>query len=103
MSHNWKGSDRRARLPSDWPARVAKTKHLARNQCQWILPSGKRCPRKGTDCDHIIPGDNHEQANLQLLCGHHHGLKTAKESQEGRWGKKKIVPRSEGPHPGTLN
>lgn len=102
MSHKWEGSDRRARLPADWPKRVAKTKHLAKNRCQWILESGRRCPRKGTDCDHIIHGDNHSQANLQLLCEAHHSIKTSREARAAL-ARRKITPREEPPHPGALN
>lgn len=102
MAGNWQGSDRRSRLPSDWPKRVAETRRLAKGRCQQILPSGKRCPRDGTDADHIRPGDDHRQVNLQWLCDAHHKAKTAKEGTQGRWGKKKITPRTEGPHPGRL-
>ena len=43
-----------------------------------------RCVEPGTDCDHIVHGDNHDQGNLQWLCGWHHDRKTAREAREAR-------------------
>lgn len=94
----WEGSDRRQRLPADWKERVLKVKDRARNQCEWRLPSGKRCPRAGTDVDHRNPGDDHSLRNLQLLCPHHHGKKTASEGVYGRRVKK--ISRPAERHPG---
>lgn len=102
MSGQWRDSDRKSRLPADWPARVAETKRLAKNRCQQKLPSGKRCPRRGVDCDHISRGDDHRQSNLQMLCVAHHTAKTTQEAAVGRRRRKKIRPRTEGQHPGTI-
>lgn len=97
----WEGSDRRSRLPADWPRRVAKVKVRDGGRCTWRLPSGARCPRPGTDVDHRVPGDNHDLSNLQLLCEHHHDKKTQYEAWAGkrkkRQGRQKRVER----HPGT--
>lgn len=87
----WEGSDRRERLPDDWPDRVAYVKERDRGRCTWKLPSHKRCPRRGTDVDHRIPGDDHSYENLQLLCAHHHAQKTAREGLQGR--RKRRAPR----------
>lgn len=96
----WETSDRRDRLPPDWHKRVAKVKERDGGRCTWKLRSGKRCPRRGTDVDHRVSGDNHELSNLQLLCEDHHKRKTQWEAQAGR-GKRKPPPRREERHPGV--
>jgi 5-methylcytosine-specific restriction enzyme A len=60
----WEGSDRKERLPDDWDA-----KHAAADErnplriCHW-------CGRPGSsDLDHIIPGDDHSQDNLDWIHG----------------------------------
>lgn len=45
--------------------------------------TGDRCPELATDCDHITPGDNHDVANLQALCGYHHSVKSGREGRAG--------------------
>lgn len=95
----WETSDRRLRLPPDWPQRVAEVWKRDRGQCTWRLPSGARCPRKGADVDHRVPGDNHDLRNLQLLCRHHHDKKTQREAFAGR---RKTKKRPEERHPGML-
>ena len=54
--------------------------------CRWTHPDGTRCTTPATDIDHIIPfayfpnrAAANELANLQALCAHHHGIKTAHE------------------------
>lgn len=105
----WEGSDRRGRLPANWPALIAAVKKRARatsrlgiEQCEARLPSGKRCPRQGTDVDHIIPGDDHSLKNLRLLCGYHHGKKSSREGFEARQAYKRSKYRPREEHPGTL-
>lgn len=96
----WENSDRRSRLPADWSDRVAKVKDRDGGRCTWTLPSGARCPRVGTDVDHRVPGDNHDLRNLQLLCQHHHGRKTAQEGFRGRQKKRIGRKKREERHPG---
>lgn len=106
---SWDSSDRRQRLPENWGSlvRAVKTKakatsRLGIEQCQARLPSGARCPRVGTDVDHVIPNDDHSLKNLRLLCPTHHGKKSSKEGAEARraFKQSKYRPREE--HPGTL-
>ena len=96
----WAGSTRRSRLPANWPALVAETRRLAQGQCQWVEDDA-RCATPGTDCDHIIAGDDHRQSNLQWLCGPHHRQKTALEGVEAR----SQFPTKRGPeaHPGLIS
>jgi len=98
----WENSDRKARLPADWPKRVAAVKKRDGGRCTWKLPSGARCPRVGTDVDHRDPGDNHDLRNLQLLCRHHHDKKTAREGIMGRRRKKRVKKGRPQRHPGAL-
>ena len=96
----WEGSDRRSRLPDNWPALVAEVKKRDAGRCTWRLPSGKRCPRIGTDVDHRKAGDDHRLENLQLLCPHHHGRKTAMEGVRAR--RRPKAPKRIERHPGQF-
>jgi len=87
-------------LPSDWPARVAATKAAAGGRCEQILPSGKRCPRPGTDCDHKSDPLNHD--DLQWLCRRHHDIKTGEEARAGRVKKGTVTRPAETRHPGRI-
>jgi hypothetical protein len=103
---NWQGSDRAKRLPRDWPARRRFVMDRAGWRCQWMrTDTGDRCPELATDCDHITPGDNHDVANLQALCGYHHSVKSGREGRAGsdadrqpggRWSRMRERPT----HPG---
>ncbi len=98
----WHGSDRRARLPSNWP--VLRAKVLARDgyRCVAVLrDTGLRCAATATDVDHIIPGDDHAMTNLQALCVWHHARKTAAESAAARR-PRLSRRRPEERHPGDL-
>lgn len=98
----WEGSDRRLRLPPDWKQRVAAVWKRDGGQCTWKLPrTGKRCPRKGADVDHIRNNDDHSLGNLRLLCRHHHDQKTQREALFGR-ARRKLPKRAEEPHPGKF-
>lgn len=79
----WAASTRRQRLPKDWQKRVRQVKRRDRNTCQ---ACGKPAP--DGDVDHIVPGDNHDLANLQLLCAGKtgcHAAKTKAERIAARW------------------
>lgn len=98
----WETSDRRLRLPPDWPERVKKVWARDKGRCTWRLPSGKRCPRRGADVDHRVNNDNHDLSNLQLLCGHHHDKKTQREAYAGRQKRKPHRPKRPDRHPGRF-
>lgn len=95
----WETSDRRSRLPKNWASElVPAVKRRAGGRCEWKLPSGTRCPRVGTDVDHVRSGDDHRLSNLRLLCEHHHDKKSARE---GVWARAKKKPtRKAERHPG---
>lgn len=96
----WAGSTRRARLPDDWPQRVRQIKARDRGQCQ-ATDHAPRCDGRGTDVDHIEPGDDHSLENLQLLSRACHVAKTARETAERNRTKVTGRKRPER-HPGTI-
>lgn len=87
-------------LPPNWWKLVAETKRLAGGRCQWRLPSGKRCPRDGTDADHIGNNEDHSQGNLRWLCSFHHKKRTSAQALAARVGPPKKVREEQ--HPGRL-
>lgn len=74
----WAGSTRRARLPKDWPARVAATRERARGLCEAAVHH-PACDGLGRECDHVKRGDDHELSNLQWLSVPCHKQKTKDE------------------------
>lgn len=98
----WESSDRRSRLPSNWNELVKQVWARDKGRCTWRLPSGKRCPRKGSDVDHRVNNDDHSLSNLQLLCRTHHDKKTQREAWAGRAKRKQATRRPEERHPGAM-
>lgn len=93
----WYTSDRRDRLPSDWPKLVAQTKARANGRCQ-ASEHEPDCDGIGRECDHIVPGDDHRPSNLQWLSTPCHRAKTTRDNQARaalRW-------RPAEAHPGAL-
>lgn len=80
----WQGSTRKYRLPPDWPQRRAAV--IARDHGTCQMPQADRlpCGAPGTDVDHIQRGDNHDLANLWLLCRACHTTKTQAEAAAAR-------------------
>ena len=60
----WNTSHRHDRLPPDWQRIRAEVKARANGRCQ-AKHHAKGCNGIGTDCDHIIPGDDNSLDNLQ--------------------------------------
>ena len=89
----WSSSDRRQRLPKDWPKRRAAVKRRAGGRCEAAVHVPE-CDGIGTDCDHIKAGDDHSLANLQWLSLPCHKAKTAAE----RPSRKRPAEK----HPGLL-
>lgn len=75
-------TDRSQRLPDNWETIRQHVKARAHGRCQARLHNGTQCTAKGTDCDHIQHGDNHNLDNLQWLCRWHHKQKTRQEAQQ---------------------
>lgn len=74
----WEGSTRRSRLPADWPK--IRLRILERDPICQICHEAL-----STDVDHIQPGDDHSDENLQGACRSCHLSKTAIEANQKRW------------------
>lgn len=101
----WAGSDRRSRLPKDWPRIRNRVLKRDGHRCTHTDYRGVRCPEIATDVDHIIPGDDHSEANLRSLCEWHHKKKSSGEGGAARAAaRKKINQRFQRveKHPGLL-
>lgn len=75
----WEGSTRRSRLPKNWAQICKRIKRRDGYRCTNIFEVGGRCTQAGTDVDHIIPGDDHSDDNLRLLCTWCHARKSGQE------------------------
>jgi 5-methylcytosine-specific restriction enzyme A len=84
MPGGWAGSDRRERLPPDWRRIVARILARDNHQCQAPKLDGTLCLAPATQVDHIVPGDDHRDENLQALCRWHHGRKSSAEGNAAR-------------------
>lgn len=93
----WDTSDRRQRLPDDWPTRRQVVLTRDGHRCTWVV-DGTRCPDPATDVDHIVNNDDHSYDNLTSLCAPHHRTKTAAEAAAGR--RRSGIRRPTEPHPG---
>lgn len=82
MSGHWEGSTRKARLPKGWETKT-RPRILKRDghTCQ-LQYSG--CTRHANQVDHIQPGDDHSDTNLQAACAWCHGIKSAREGVAAR-------------------
>jgi len=86
----WKGSDRRDRLPDDWPRIRARVLKRDGHRCTHINDRGERCQDRATDVDHIRRGDDHREANLRSLCDWHHRQKSSGEGGAATAVKRRI-------------
>lgn len=97
---SWHTSDRRTRLPRNWPVIRAATIARAGGHCQ-ATTHDPRCDGTATDVDHITPGDNHHPSNLQALSAACHRAKTARESAQRAKRRAALRRRPEEQHPGA--
>lgn len=101
---NWEGSDRRSRLPADWPRIRARVLKRDGHRCTHH-DNGIRCTERATDVDHVRRGDDHSEHNLRSLCGSHHAVKSSREGAEARAAKRRAIDkrfRRVEKHPGLL-
>ena len=107
----WKGSTRRDRLPPHWRRLRERVRRRAGGRCEGPTSAATgqregdtaRCVHEGNECDHIVPGDDHREVNLQWLCGRCHAEKTKRETSEGL--KRHLAKRfrKKGKHPGLID
>lgn len=79
MAGGWQNSDRRSRLPENWPKLRNRILKRDGHRCTHTNDEGVRCPDDATDVDHILPGDDHRESNLTSLCPWHHQKKSGRE------------------------
>lgn len=101
MSGQWRGSDRKSRLPADWPQRRRRILERDGYRCQELTAYGP-CTQIATDVDHVAPGDDDRDENLQSLCADHHAKKSAREGAEAKRRKYTQRRRPPEPHPGSF-
>ena len=105
MSGQWRGSDRRARLPDNWESLRKQVHRRDRSQCQVRMDSGRLCLEPAIDVDHIRRGDDHRLENLRCICDWHHRRKSSQEGGnefQRRLSKSKASFRRTETHPGLL-
>ena len=102
MSGGWANSDRKARLPDDWPLLRQIVIERAGGRCEIVKRNGKRCWDKGTDVDHKVAGDDHSLANLQLICPWHHQRKSSREGNAAKAVSLNALKRPPEPPPGLI-
>lgn len=102
---NWANSDRRSRLPADWPAIRRRVLKRDGYRCTHT-DEGVRCSQPATDVDHIVRGDNHTESNLRSLCSGHHRTKSSSEGGAASAASRREIRsrfRRVEPHPGELD
>ncbi|MFI8084378.1 HNH endonuclease [Kitasatospora sp. NPDC086009] len=95
----WTTSTRRERLPANWPRIRRRILHRDGHACTATFSDGRRCGMPATDVDHIIPGDDHSDANLRALCGWCHAQKSASEGGTAAASRAVRTTRPKAPHP----
>lgn len=95
----WDGSTRRSRLPKDWPRIRRRIIRRDGGVCTALYSDGRRCELPGTDVDHVVPGDDHRDENLRLLCAWHHRKKSAFEGGTAAAHARVSVHRPPAVHP----
>lgn len=100
----WQGSDRKQRLPADWPAIRRRILKRDGYTCTWF-EYGARCPARATDVDHKVAGDDHSDENLRSLCSEHHKRKSGREGAQAMHKQRRRNAakfRRDEEHPGLL-
>lgn len=104
MSGGWQNSDRRSRLPSNWPAITTAIHLRSGGICEVIKTStGQRCtnPANG-GVDHIDRDGGDGFENLRDTCHFHHSKKSSKEGNDAKAAKKALKKRPQEEHPGAI-
>ncbi|MGH9281636.1 MAG: HNH endonuclease [Acidimicrobiales bacterium] len=81
----WRNSTRDQRLPDDWPDRRLRILNRDGHTCQVRFSV---CAGLATEVDHIIPGDDHSDANLQAICTPCHRLKSSSEGGRAAYARR---------------
>jgi 5-methylcytosine-specific restriction endonuclease McrA len=73
---SWRTSTRRGRLPADWPQRRRRVFQRDGRVCRLAYAG---CIGVATEVDHVSPGDDHSEGNLQAVCSPCHRIKSSRE------------------------
>lgn len=101
----WATSDRRRRLPWNWPSIRKAVLDRDGRRCQWRI-GGRICGDPAYEVHHIVEAgdgpDDNSPANLIAICRLHHVQATARYAAERRavWQARKDP--GEPKHPGLL-
>ena len=95
----WDTSNRASRLPPNWATTRARILARDRHTCQ-ATHHHPKCDGVGAEVDHITPGDNHTDGNLQALSTACHKAKTARDNTRRRQAMARDLRRPTEPHPG---
>jgi hypothetical protein len=98
---SWESSDRKSRLPADWPQLRRTVLDRCGGRCEVLKKDGSRCWDKATDVDHVRAGDDHSLENLRGICTWHHRRKSSAEGREAYAAKRQKRFREQPPHPGS--
>lgn len=95
----WSSSDRKYRLPEDWPYRRSFVLRRDGYRCQLGLAG---CLEAANEVDHIVRGDDHSAENLQAVCIICHAKKSSAEgnAMQQRLRAQRFRPSVR--HPGRL-
>ncbi|MFD8315878.1 HNH endonuclease [Kitasatospora purpeofusca] len=96
---SWTTSNRRDRLPADWPRIRKRILRRDGGRCTTVFSTGRRCLARATDVDHIVPGDDHTDDNLRSLCGWCHTTKSSSEGGTAAGLRAARQTRPKAPHP----
>ena len=97
----WSTSDRHSRLPHDWQAIRRRVRARAHGRCEATVHA-PGCDGRGTECDHIIPGDDHSLENLAWLNSYCHKAKTQREAAQNNRAMARLRRHPIEKHPGLL-
>lgn len=92
----WSTSDRRDRLPANWPHLVKQVKIRAHGRCEDPCHA-EQCDGRAAEVDHIRQGDDHSLDNLQALSTACHARKTRLDN-----GYRAAVAAPVEQHPGRI-
>lgn len=97
MPGGWEGSDRSARLPSNWYTEI-RPAILERDGYRCGIQWDDGCEVVANEVDHIKAGDDHRLSNLQAACSWCHARKSSAEGDQvrRRWSTRHTPER----HPG---
>jgi 5-methylcytosine-specific restriction endonuclease McrA len=58
--------------------------------------------RLSVEVDHVVPGDDHRDSNLQGVCSPCHRTKSAREGGRAAAARRAFARRPPSPHPGLI-